>query len=68
MWSLTGMSSEEERAREYRRQQLARERNDKAAERALRGSTVARKALKDAWDPVSLALEEAAEPPGDRSC
>lgn len=62
------MPTETERALEHRRQQLARQRNGKAAERALRGSTAARKTLKDAWDPLSLALEEAADPPIDQPC
>ncbi len=44
--------TEEERAAAYRASLVARERNRKAREAALKGSTSARKALEQAWAPV----------------
>lgn len=45
-------ADEEPRAIEYRRQMLARDTNDRHAAQALTGSTTARRALLDAWEPI----------------
>jgi hypothetical protein len=57
------MATEEEKAIEYRRMMLARDRNQKARELALAGDPEARRALLDAWDPLIKALREANEAP-----
>lgn len=51
--------TEEERAALYRQQAVNRENARQANERALAGSSEARKALADAWEPVVLAVQEA---------
>lgn len=52
------MTAEEVRAVEYRRQMIVRERNDLAAERALRGDPAAFRVLLDNWAPLILAVSE----------
>jgi hypothetical protein len=59
------MATEQERAEAFRRSRLARERNDKAMEQRLRGDQAARLQLRDSWDPLALALQEARDRPGD---
>lgn len=56
------MSEEDDRAAEYRRTMVARERNKRAAERALSGDTAKRRELERNWEPVVLGLQEAREP------
>jgi hypothetical protein len=46
------MASEEERAREYRRQMQARANNRLVRERAMAGDAAARAALETAWAPL----------------
>lgn len=55
------MSAEEDRAAEFRRQLVARERHKRAAERALSGNPEKRRELQRSWDPVILAAREARE-------
>jgi len=46
------LTEEEQRALDYRKSLLTRERARKASERALKGDQAARKALDEAWHPL----------------
>lgn len=63
------MTAEDDRAKEYMRQQRVRSANTVANERRLHGSPAARKAVIDAWAPVILAMQERATTvPEDDQC